>query len=174
MSSQVVSPHGEPWTRTWHVPEPLHSPSWPQGFCRSGAQSSPGSVFALTGPHTPLAPDSLSAVWQAMQGSLHWALQHTLSTQKPDWHCAAEAQSAPFARSFTHVEPLHQASSIHAVSELQLEAHCVPAQRKSPQSCGVVTHLPKPSQALEVAKLWAAPVPSVQPAGPQSDPFAKS
>jgi hypothetical protein len=68
------------------------------------------------------------------------------------------------------MDPLHHARSIHCKSVVHVAAHWLLKHLKSPQSWGVVTHFPKPSQELPVTALWAAPVPSVHWVAPQAVP----
>ena len=56
---------------------------------------------AFAGLQVPLAVAPRVAR-QVSQLSLQGLVQHTPSTQWPDWHCAASVQEAPLARRGTH------------------------------------------------------------------------
>ena len=85
----------------WQLPEPSHWPLFPQLSGGSAAQSSSGSVPAVTGVHCPFWPSASNAE-QARHGALQSDSQHTPSTQNPLTHSSAVMQVAPLATFLVH------------------------------------------------------------------------
>src|SRR5262245_52259022 len=106
LPAHAVGPHETPCAYKRQAPAPSHWPSRLQGFMESSAgvavHSLSGSMPSLMGKHVPFAPPVLTAE-QARQRPPHVLLQHTPSTQKPDWHCVADVHDPPFTWSGWHV-----------------------------------------------------------------------
>jgi hypothetical protein len=86
---------------------PSHIPLVPHEVAGSAAHSSPGSVFAATGPHSPSKPAPRSAPVHASHMPLQARSQQTPSAQKVLAHSWAAPQRAPAAFTGVHV-PLAQ------------------------------------------------------------------
>lgn len=84
-------------------------------------QSLWGSLPAAAFPHTPSMPLPLSWAAQAWHRPLQSELQHTLSTQNPDWHWLGEEQVEPLPRSAVQcAEPSQYDHAVHCASFAQV------------------------------------------------------
>jgi len=92
---QTGLPQTVPEAQSAQAPAPLQTPVSAQVDAADRVHWLPGFVPAAALPQMPSAPPPFSAAVHAWQTPLQAVLQHTPSTQKPDWHCDAEAQALP-------------------------------------------------------------------------------
>jgi hypothetical protein len=115
----VITPHGVPCGQSWHAPPPLHAPLSPQVDMADAVQSPSGFRPAATGPQVPSVPWPFFAAVHARQRPVQALLQHTPSTQKPDWQSAEAEHATPLAAGTTHALPTQAAP----VSQSALVVH---------------------------------------------------